>query len=37
MAGKITRKRIEKISFTTKVEKLNYPDGEFWQSKMPKK
>ena len=24
-----------KISFTTKVEKLNYPDGEFWQSKMP--
>ena len=25
-----------KISFTTKVEKLNYPDGEFWQSKMPK-
>ena len=26
-----------KISFTTKVEKLNYPDGEFWQSKMPKK
>ena len=26
-----------KNSFTTKVEKLNYPDGEFWQSKMPKK
>ena len=33
---KITRKEFEKIS-TKKVEKLNYPDGEFWQSKMPKK
>ena len=37
MAGKITRKRIKKLALQQKVEKLNYPDGEFWQSKMPKK
>ena len=36
MAEKLLVKEL-KISFTTKVEKLNYPDGEFWQSKMPKK
>ena len=25
-----------KTRFTTKIEKLYYPEGHFWKSKMPK-
>ena len=33
---KLLVKELKKLALQ-KVEKLNYPDGEFWQSKMPKK
>ena len=39
-SGKVcdyTLKELKKLALQQKVEKLNYPDGEFWQSKMPKK
>ncbi|MCI2898818.1 protease adaptor protein YjbH [Staphylococcus hominis] len=34
---KLLVKELKKLALQQKVEKLNYPDGEFWQSKMPKK
>ena len=34
---KLLVKELKKLALQQKVEKLNYPDDEFWQSKMPKK
>ena len=33
---KLLVKELKKLALQQKVEKLNYPDGEFWQSKMPR-
>ena len=32
---KIIKQRIKETHTSTKVEKLQYPEGEFWKSKMP--
>ena len=33
---KLLNKELKKLMLQQKVEKLNYPDGKFWKSKMPK-
>ena len=36
MARKTFKQRVKEVSYSTKIEKLKYPDGDFWKSKMPK-
>ncbi len=33
---KTFKQRVKEVSHSTKIEKLKYPDGDFWKSKMPK-
>ena len=32
---KLLNKELKKLTLQQKVEKLQYPEGEFWKSKMP--
>ncbi|MCQ9904585.1 DsbA family protein, partial [Staphylococcus aureus] len=33
---KLMTKELKKLALQQKVEKLQYPEGDFWQSKMPR-
>lgn len=33
---KLLNKELKKLAIQQKIEKLKYPDGDFWKSKMPK-
>lgn len=33
---KLLNKELKKLTIQQKIEKLKYPDGDFWKSKMPK-
>lgn len=36
MARKTFKQRVKELAIQQKIEKLKYPDGDFWKSKMPK-
>ncbi len=33
---RLKQKSTKKLAIQRKIEKLKYPDGDFWKSKMPK-